>query len=60
MFGKKLENEDKNTVCEVCGKESKVLVPVKIDDIVYDVCPECVKKNNYTEYDGSDWASDWN
>ena len=55
-----------NTVCAICGKKvkSEDLIPVKIEvkgvGIVYDVCLDCVKANNYTEYDGSDWASDWN
>ena len=60
MFGKKEAKEDENRVCGLCGKESEVLVRVKIDNTIYDVCPKCVKKYNYTEYDGSDWASDWN
>ena len=52
------------TVCELCGKETTALIRVKIDDdgggTIYNVCAECAEKNGYTEYDGSDYASDWN
>ena len=58
-------NETK--MCAVCEKntEAKKMIRVKIENnegygIVYDVCPVCVKENNYTEYDGSDVLSDWN
>jgi len=54
-------------LCVVCKKEvdANEIVRVKIEDdkgygIVYNVCPVCVKENNYTEYDGSDFMSDWN
>ena len=54
-------------LCVVCKKEvdANEIVRVKIEDdkgygIVYNVCPVCVQENNYTEYDGSDFMSDWN
>ena len=54
-----------NTVCEICNKKEVKTTRCKIPnpkgyEPVLNVCDACMKKNNLTEYDGSDWASDWN
>ena len=55
-----VENVENVNVCEVCGKETENTIRVKIELVVYNVCKECAKDNGYDEYDGSDYASDWN
>ena len=57
-----LENLNINVVkvCEVCGAEAENLVRVKIENVVYNICKDCVEKYNYTEYTGDDVLSDWN
>jgi len=52
--------------CDKCDQESTKLTRCKIysDEGKYEpilnVCDACMKKYDYTEYDGSDWVSDWN
>ncbi len=55
-----LEDEKNENICELCGKETTDTIRVKIEDFVYNVCKDCVEKNGYSEYDGSDVYSDWN
>jgi len=56
---------DKTVLCELCGKKTNETIRVKIEEFgvyhpVRNICKECVDKNGYKEYDGSDFMSDWN
>ena len=51
--------------CDLCKKKVLKTTRCKVPnpegyELVLNVCDECMKKENLTEYDGSDVYSDWN
>lgn len=59
----KKENKTNNVrkgYCDICKKLVDDVIEVKIDNEVLDVCRVCADAKGYKEYDGEDYASDWN